>query len=132
MNTLSPILSAQLFCLALLAILFLQSGIDKVINYKGNKDWLTEHFSKSPLKGTVGILMPVITILEVAAGCLCAIGIATLLLSGSPTLGLLGAQLSALSLLSLFFGQRLAQDYAGAATLVPYFLVTIAAIYLLS
>ncbi|MEY4511892.1 MAG: hypothetical protein RLZZ450_4014 [Pseudomonadota bacterium] len=30
---------------ALLAILFLQSGIDKVVDRKGNVEWLTGHFS---------------------------------------------------------------------------------------
>jgi diacylglycerol kinase len=35
-------------------------------------------------------------------------------------------------MLSLFFGQRMARDYAGAAVLVPYFLVTLIAIYLLA
>ena len=39
-----------------------------------------------------------------------------------------GAVLSALALLALFFGQRMAKDYPGAAALVPYFLVVIAAI----
>ncbi|MFT4568993.1 MAG: putative membrane protein YphA (DoxX/SURF4 family) [Saprospiraceae bacterium] len=132
MTTLEPILSAQLLCLALLAILFLQSGLDKVFNYKGNLEWLTGHFAKSPLKGTVGILMPVITILEVAAGVCCAIGFVSLMATGSTDLGLIGAQLSSISLLALFFGQRLAQQYEGAANLIPYFLVTIATIYLLS
>jgi hypothetical protein len=33
---------------------------------------------------------------------------------------------------ALFFGQRMAKDYPGAATLVPYFLLTLAAIYLLT
>jgi hypothetical protein len=32
---------------------------------------------------------------------------------------------SAVSLLMLFFGQRMAKDYAGAAALVPYFIVII-------
>ena len=32
----------------------------------------------------------------------------------------------------LFFGQRMAKDYAGAAVLVPYFLLALAAIYLLA
>jgi len=36
-------------------------------------------------------------------------------------MGLIGAQLSALSVLALFFGQRMAQDNAGAAGLVGYF-----------
>jgi hypothetical protein len=39
---------------------------------------------------------------------------------------------SAFSILALFFGQRMAKDYPGAATLVPYFLLALAAIYLLA
>src|SRR5207249_501608 len=35
-----------------------------------------------------------------------------------------------LHILGLFFGQRMAKDYAGAAILVPYFLLTLVAIYL--
>lgn len=130
-NLLTPITSLQLLSLALLAILFLQSGLDKVFNYKGNKEWLTGHFAKSPLKNTVGLLMPVITILEVAAGVFAAIGIVQIMMSGGTQMGLIGAQLSALSILALFFGQRLAKDYAGAGNLVPYFLVCLAAIYLM-
>ncbi|MEM6318145.1 MAG: DoxX family membrane protein [Bacteroidota bacterium] len=128
---LSATTSLQLLSLAFLAILFLQSGLDKVFNYKGNLEWLTGHFAKSPLKNTVGLLMPVITILEVAAGVFSAIGIGQILLTGTTSLGLIGAQLSALSILCLFFGQRLAQDYAGAGNLVGYFLVCMASIYLL-
>ena len=75
--------------------------------------------------------MPVITILEVAAGICCFIGLVQLVISGSSTIGLLGAQLSALSIVALFFGQRMAQDYAGAGSLVSYFLVCLAAIYVL-
>ena len=131
-NFLSPTTSIQLLSLAFLGILFLQSGLDKVFNYKGNYDWLKGHFSKSILKGTVGILMPVITFLEVAAGLCCFIGLITLILNGNPSIGLLGAQLSALSILALFFGQRMAQDYEGAASLVNYFLVCLVAIYVLT
>ena len=130
-NFLAPIPSLQLLCLAFLGILFLQSGLDKVFNYKGNYEWLKGHFSKSILKGTVGILMPVITFLEVAAGACCFAGIVQLIVNGGSSVGLIGAQLSALSILALFFGQRLAQDYAGAATLVGYFLVCLATIFIL-
>ena len=130
-NFLNAIPSLQLLSLALLGILFLQSGLDKVFNYKGNLEWLTGHFAKSPLKNMVGILMPIITILEVAAGICCFIGLIQLILSGSTRIGLIGAQLSALSLLALFFGQRIAQEYDGAASLVNYFLLSMATIYLL-
>ena len=69
------LLSAPVFCLAFLAILFLQSGLDKVFNYKGNKEWLAGHFANSPLKNMVGLMVPLITILEVASGAFCAAGI---------------------------------------------------------
>ena len=131
MNFLNANFSIQLLCLAFLAILFLQSGLDKVFNYKGNYEWLKEHFAKSPLNGTVGLLMPIITALEVAAGLMCAAGIIFLILNGNTQLGMIGAQLSALSILSLFLGQRLAQDYPGAGNLVPYFIVCLIAIYVL-
>jgi len=124
-------LTAPVLCLTFLAILFLQSGLDKVFNYKGNKEWLQGHFSKSPLRNTVGLLMPIITILEVSAGVCSAVGAVLFVLDMGNQVGLLGAQLSAISILSLFFGQRMAQDYAGAATLVPYFIVCIITIYLL-
>ena len=39
--------------------------------------------------------------------------------------------ISAIAIVALFFGQRMAKEYAGAAVLVPYFLLTLAAIYLL-
>jgi len=45
------------------------------------------------------------------------------------TVGLYEAILSAAAITALFFGQRMAKDYAGAAVLVPYFLLTLFAIY---
>lgn len=131
LTLLDPIISLQLLCLAFLAILFLQSGLDKVLNYKANKDWLVGHFAKSPLKGMVGVMMPMITVLEVAAGVCCTIGILALLINDSLDIGLIGCQLSALSILALFFGQRVAQDYPGAATLTTYFLIALAGIWLM-
>jgi len=111
--------SFQVLSLAFLAILFLQSGLDKVFDYQGNKAYLTDHFKNSPLASTVGLLMPIITLLEVAAGVFAAIGVVQILLNGGTQMGLIGAQLSALSIVALFFGQRMAKDYAGAGGLVP-------------
>jgi hypothetical protein len=54
-----------------------------------------------------------------------------LLFTHNPTVAFYGAILSAFAVLALFFGQRMAKDYAGAAILVPYFLLTLGAIYLL-
>jgi diacylglycerol kinase len=122
----------QLFTAAFLAILFLQSGIDKVVDRSGNLEWLKGHFAKSPLAGVVPAMLTIITILELAAGILSAIGCIFVLLSRDSTVAFYGAIISAIAIISLFFGQRMAKDYAGAAVLVPYFLITLVAIYLLA
>jgi len=126
------ILAMQVMASAFLAILFLQSGIDKVVDRRGNLDWLKGHFARSPLAGFVPLLVTIVTILELAAGTLSAIGCVMVFARGDSTLAFYGAVISAVSLLALFFGQRMAKDYPGAATLVPYFLLTLAAIYLLA
>jgi hypothetical protein len=122
----------QIFSSAFLAILFLQSGIDKIIDHRGNLEWLKGHFAKSQLAGVVHVLLAAISILEVAAGVLSAIGCIILIVSRETTLAFYGAVISAVALIALFFGQRVAKDYAGAAVLVPYFLLALAAIYLLA
>jgi len=122
----------QIFGSAFLAILFLQSGIDKIIDHRSNLEWLKGHFAKSPLAGVVPVLLAAITLLEVGAGALSAIGCVVLMISRETTIAFYGAVTSAVALIALFFGQRMAKDYAGAAVLLPYFLLTLAAIYLLA
>jgi len=120
----------QILAAAFLAILFLQSGIDKLVDRRGNLEWLKGHFAKSPLAGIVPALVICVTILEAAAGALSAVGCALIILSNDSTIAFYGAVLSAAAIIALFFGQRVAKDYAGAAVLVPYFLLTLIAIYL--
>ena len=122
----------QILVAALLAILFLQSGIDKIVDRRGNLEWLKGHFAKSPLAGTVPALLTAITILEVAAGVLSALGCVLVLVMRDSTVAFCGAVISAAAIVALFFGQRIAKDYAGAAVLVPYFLLALLAIYLLA
>ena len=117
---------------AFLAILFLQSGIDKIVDRRGNIEWLKGHFAKSPLAEIVPVMVTAITILEIAAGALSAIGCVVIIFGRDSTLAFYGAVISAIAIVALFFGQRLAKDYAGAAVLVPYFLLALAAIYLLA
>ncbi len=114
----------QIFGSSFLAILFLQSGIDKLIDYRNNLEWLKGHFAKSPLGGVVPILLKAITLLEVTAGALSAIGCIMLIVSRESTVAFYGAVISAVAIIALFFGQRMAKEYAGAAVLVPYFLLT--------
>ena len=122
----------QVLVSAFLAVLFLQSGIDKVVDRKGNREYLNQHFARSPLAGTVGPMFVVITILEVSAGALSGVGCALLLLTHDSTVAYLGAVVAGVNIVALFFGQRVSKDYAGAAALVPYFLLALAGIYLLA
>jgi hypothetical protein len=122
----------QVLSSAFLAILFLQSGIDKIVDRRGNLEWLKGHFAKSPLAGFVSAMVTVITILELVAGVLSAVGCVWIFLRRDSAIAFYGAVVAAFAIVALFFGQRMAKDYAGAATLVPYFLLALAAIYLLA
>jgi hypothetical protein len=122
----------QVLVSAFLAILFLQSGIDKVIDRRGNLEWLSGHFAKTFLAGIVPLMLTAITIMELAAGILSGVGFVVLLLGGVSTIAFYGAALAAISITALFFGQRVTKDYPGAAVLVPYFLLALFAIYLLA
>ena len=122
----------QIFVSAFLAVLFVQSGVDKILDRRGNLEWLSGHFSKSPLAGMVPALLITITILELAAGVLSAVGCLLVILLKDSTIAFYGAILSAAAITALFFGQRMAKEYAGAAVLVPYFLLTLVALYLLA
>ena len=121
----------QALAAAFLAVVFLQSGIDKVTDRRGNLEWLTGHFAKSVLAGMVPLMLLAITILELLAGALSAVGAVLVLATRDSTIAFYGAVLAGVAILALFFGQRMAKDYPGAASLVPYFLLTLAAIYLL-
>lgn len=120
----------QIFVSAFLAVLFVQSGVDKIVDRRGNLEWLSGHFSKSPLAGIVPALLIAITILELAAGVLSAVGCLLVILLKDSTIAFFGAIVSAAAITALFFGQRMAKEYSGAAVLVPYFLLTLVAIYL--
>lgn len=120
----------QLLASVFLAILFLQSGLDKIWDFRTNLDWLHSHFAKSILSGMAPLLLTLLIILEIAGGSLSAVGVVVLLVKKTSLIAYFGAVLCAIDLIALFFGQRMAKDYNGAATLVPYFLLALAAIYL--
>ena len=120
----------SLFCAVLVAILFIQSGLDKVFDWKGNIEWLTGHFSETFLSGMVPMMVGTITVLEILTGILSALGIIYFFVAGSTVLIFSAAVLGAGSIIALFFGQRIAKDYPGAAVLVPYFILLVVMMYL--
>ena len=120
----------QLLTAAFVAILFLQSGLDKVIDRDGNAAYLREHFAASPVAGQVDVMLTVVTIFELLTGALSGLGALAFLFWGGTSFAYAGAVLGAITIFMLFTGQRLAKDYAGAAVLVPYFLLMLVDIHL--
>jgi len=123
--------TAEILLLIFLIITFLQSGIDKIIDWKGNLGWLKGHFAKTPLKTMVPLLLGTVLLTEVVAGALCFIGLIQILMIGDTVIAHYGAILSCLVLLMLLFGQRIAKDYEGARTIAVYFIPAIFLVFLL-
>jgi len=122
----------EILILLFLIVTFLQSGIDKITDWSGNLSFIKEHFSNSPLKNKVPLLLGTILLLEVTASLFMVFGLYQLTFSGVKSAALIGVEISALTLIFLLIGQRLAKDYAGAMTLAVYFATTIFGVYLLS
>ena len=101
-----------------------------MIDWKGNLGWLTGHFSKTFLAPTVPLLLATITVMELTTGVLSLIGIVQFLVSSTTSVIFWASAVGTASLTALFFGQRIAKDYPGAAVLVPYFLLTLFIMYL--
>ena len=120
-----PLWFGQLAVTAFFAVAFLQSAVDKLVDSQGNLDFLSGHFSSSPLGGMVPLMFWVIAALETITGLCCGVGFILLLIGTGSSLAIAGIELALLSLLCLFFGQRLAKDYPGAAVLAAYFAVGI-------
>lgn len=118
------LLARSLVC-AFFTILFLQSGLDKVVDWKGNLEWLTGHFSKAFFSKATPLLLAVMTGMELLTCIASAFAIVVMWTAGPPEVPMFAMSLACLSLIMLFTGQRFAKDYPGAATLATYFAVAL-------
>jgi len=112
------------------AILFLQSGLDKVLNYKGQLKWIGEQFKDTILGSFTTPVFFVLTLLELASGLSSA---ACLYLLGTSDTGLSlpALMLCSITLLCLLFGQRISKDYQGSAGMAAYFVVCLISMLIL-
>ena len=123
---------ASLLILIFLAVTFIQSGYDKIMDWTNNVEWLKGHFAKTFLGRYVPWALILILSLEVASGILCIVGAIELLVTCEYFYGYYGALFSCVSLILLLFGQRVAKDYDGARTIAIYFIPAVMAVYFLS
>jgi uncharacterized membrane protein YphA (DoxX/SURF4 family) len=122
----------EVFILLFLIVTFLQSGVDKLLDWQGNLSFIKGHFKNSPLRNSVPLLLAIILVIEIIAGILMVVGVYQLYTSEAKEIAFLGVSLSALTLIFLLIGQRLAKDYAGAMSLAVYFIITLFGVFLLN
>src|SRR3954470_23023742 len=91
------------------AILFIQSGLDKITDRTGNLEFYNEHFANSPLKNYVKSMLTALTIMETLCGALSALGAIFILFKHEMDISYYGAVLASLIFLVLFFGQRVSK-----------------------
>ena len=123
--------AAEIILLIFFLVTFLQSGVDKVKDWKGNLSWLTGHFSESMFKNVVPLLLGIVTVTELVAGLLCLPAIVHLLLHDNKVFALYAALASCIALLMLFVGQRINKDYEGAKTIAIYLILAVQLLFLL-
>ena len=123
---------AEVLILLFLIITFLISVIEKIIDWKGTVTFIKEHFKNSPLKNHVSFLLSILVLLEFIATVFMIIGVYEIYTSEIKDFALLGTVLSAIVLIFMLIGQRLAKDYPGAMSLGVYFLITVFGVFLLN
>ena len=118
-----PMELCQIFIAIFLSIAFFQSGLDKVIDRKGNLDFLKAHFSNTPLIKIIPIMLLILTFLEIIGSLMLGYGVYYAFVNRSTLWIFYGFVVIAITIIILFAGQRIAKDYLGAADLVPYFIL---------
>ena len=121
---------AYTFILAFFAIVFIQSGIDKVLDKKGNLSFLLSHLGKVFSRQLILLAFYTVTVLELISGLFFAIGTFQVLIAKNKLLGEIGLIVGSFTLLILLLGQRVAKDYDGARTIAIYFIVSITGLLL--
>ena len=106
-----------------LSIVFLQSGIDKIIDRKGNEDYFKSQFSNSILNKITSFLLSILTVLELTGGVMLIYGIYFSFVERTTLWIFYGLVVLSITTILLMAGQRIAKDYLGAADLVPYFIL---------
>jgi hypothetical protein len=123
---------ASILILVFFGITYLQSSYEKLFYWKDNINWLKEHFAATILKNKIQFSLISLVIMELISTILCFVGCIELLISDGRKFGFYGAVFSAITLIMMLFGQRLAKDYDGARTIVIYFIPAVMAVYWLN
>jgi len=112
--------------LAFLSIVFIQSGLDKIINWKGNLEFTSSTLSSKIPSFLVVFALFFVLILETFGGFASLGGIIELICFKDQFLwAQIGISSCSSALLVLLLGQRISQNYVDAKTIVIYFIVAL-------
>ena len=107
--------------LLIFAIVWLQSGISKLIDFKGELAYFKQQFKSTwGIKHMVKESLLLITVLEIASGLIQIAAIFSLWASQNLILSYWAGLASLFTLFTLITGQRMAKDYAGAQGIMVY------------
>lgn len=120
-----PLVLCQILIAIFILIVFIQSGLDKIFDRKGNLEYFQAHFKDSIFKKIYPSLLTIITLFELIGGGMLVYGIYFSFTERTTLWIFYGFVHLAITLIFLFLGQRIAKDYLGAADLVPYFILII-------
>jgi uncharacterized membrane protein YphA (DoxX/SURF4 family) len=116
---------AFVLVLVFFLIVFIQSGADKVYDYKENLGFLKDLLGGVFSQPLIAFALILVAILELISGILCLIGVVGTVFNNSNTIGLTGLIIGSVALLVLLFGQRLSKNYDGAKTITIYFILAV-------
>ena len=116
---------AQILVSIFFSIIFFQSSIDKINDREGNLKFFNQHFKETFFQNYTSISLNLLVLLEITSAFLSFLGVFYKLLHHDSIFIYYGLLMSAIVLLSLLLGQRLAKDYAGAADITIYFILCI-------
>ena len=121
--------------LAILIFLFITFGIsviEKCMDWKGTISYIQHNFQHTFIKKYITPLIIGLLCLEIVTTGFLAYGFYQLIDKGITHIALIGCILSALCILYMLIGQRIAKDYVGATSLTVYFILTVFGMYLLN
>jgi putative oxidoreductase len=124
--------SAEILILLFFMITYFMSVLEKLGDWKGTVTYYKNHFKGTLLQKMIPFLLIKIVVIEITVLILITIGLYYLVSKDTPVLAKVGLELSAITLLTFLFGQRLAKDYPGAMNIAVYFILNIIGIYLLT
>ena len=116
---------AQILVSIFFSIVFFQSSFDKINDREGNLIFFNQHFKGTIFQNYTSISLTLLSLLEIFSAFLCFLGIFYKFLYFNSIFIYYGLLMSAIVLLSLLLGQRIAKDYVGAADIAIYFTLCI-------